>query len=87
MASSAYTLAPQRKPIVASSAKKLLADYVDDSTTVGIDSMHRDLALYFEQHSRASARTLTRMTVVLQVDCMLLIVEIVAWLIDLRGRR
>lgn len=83
---SLYVLTPRRGWILGTSAGDLIAEYLEGEMERTVDDMHRELALHFEDDIQANARSLDRFTVAVQVSGLLLVFEIAAWLIDLRGR-
>lgn len=83
---SLYVLTPRRGWTLGASAGDLIAEYLEGEAARTLDDMHRELALHFEDDARANAGTLDCYTVAVQATGLLLVCEIAAWLIDLRGR-
>ena len=83
---SVYVLTPRRRWSFVASADDLITDYVEREPETTVDDMHRELALHFERHYQANARGLDRLTLAVQVSCLLLVFEMAAWLVDLQGR-
>lgn len=83
---SLYVLTPRRSWASVTSAGRLIIDYVERETPTTVDDMHRELALHFERHYQANTNGLDRLAVAVQVNCLLLVCEMAAWLVDLQGR-
>ena len=86
VAGSAYVLAP-RPWVFVTSASDLLDEYVEGERIATVDDMRRDLALFLEVHYESNVGKLNGLASLLQAGCVLLIVEIAAWLVALTGSR
>lgn len=85
----ANVLRPRRNWKFHRSSKDLIRDYVDggEHGPASMDDMHRDLAGHLESDYDANGNRLKRLYWQLTIGCGALVVEIGAFLLDLRGRR
>lgn len=67
--------------------RQLLANYIEHERPLDIDDMHHALADHLGDDYRCNAEKLERLYWGLSVACGALVVEILAFLWDLRGRR
>ena len=78
-----WIVLPTRRWSFASSARVLLSGYIETEHQVGIDDMHRSLALYMEEHWDRNQDQINRRLIGLQIAAVLLAVSIVLWLMGL----
>lgn len=69
------------------SAKEMLRDYVEHERPLELAAMQRDLALHLESNFEKNEAKLNKLLTVFQVGAVMLALEVVAWLLELRGRR
>lgn len=83
----AFVLFPRRRWKFYRKADELLDGYVESEDPASMDEMHRDLAVHLRTDYAANEKKLRWLYRCLSVSCLLLVVEIVAFLWDLRSRR
>jgi hypothetical protein len=74
---------PQAGWIFQLSARVLIESYVEGDHPATLPEMHRELALHMENHYETNKAKLDRLFWFYQAASVLLILEIVAWLVDL----
>jgi hypothetical protein len=66
--------------------KRIISDYVESSEPADLDEMHRDLALHLGSNVVDNEAKLRRLWRGFEVACVLLVVEVVAWIVVLSQR-
>ncbi len=69
------------------SAKDILRNYIEHDEPAALTAMQRDLALHLESNFEQNETKLNRLLMVFQVGAVMLALEVVMWLMELRGRR
>jgi hypothetical protein len=64
-------------------AKELIGGYVEGDRDYTVPEIQRNLALHLENHFDANQRKMRRLYRWLRISCLLLAVQVVAWILDL----
>ena len=69
------------------SAKDILREYIEHDEPLELPAIQRDLALHLEANFKKNEEKLNRLLKVFQLGAVMLALEVVAWLMELRGRQ
>jgi hypothetical protein len=83
----AVLIAPARRWVFVLDPRWMLSEYVDADDSRDIDYMRRDVAEWADKYYRGNAKKLGWRTWALAGACALVAVEVVAFVLDIRGRR
>lgn len=83
----AFVLMPRTGWVFFRKADVLLSAYVDTDPPASLDDMHRELAKYLREDHEGNEKRLQPLYWAFTSSCILLAVEILAFVWDLRGRR
>ncbi len=64
-------------------AEQIIGDYVEADEPADLNVMHRDLALHLAENVRHNKKRMTWMWRGFEAACVLLVIEIVAWIVAL----
>lgn len=78
-----WVLRPRSKWHFRNSATSLIDEYLESDSPCSLDELHKELALHNEKNHATNQKKLLRMMGQYQVATAALIVEIVAWLVEL----
>lgn len=68
-------------------ARALIREYVEAEPPASLGEMHRDLAIHLEDDFEHNRKQLKPLYLALRISAALLVVEVIAFAFDLRGRR